>query len=305
MSILCVGQCAYDITFPINETMVENQKYRIYDKFECIGAPAANSAYLCSMWGEITKIVSRIGKDFYGKEIINVLQGVGVDTSCIYVDEEIKTPISCIITNTSNGSRTILNCPGILRDVDFSYPQEEPKVVLVDGHELQGSIKALEKYPNAVSIIDAGSCKEETKKLAKMVNYLICSEDFAYQYTGIRVDIKDYKTYELTFEKLKELNKKNIVVTLGERGLIYQENDVIRLLPAYTANTIDTTGAGDIFHGAFAYCIAKNYCLLDALKISSATSSISVETLGGQASIPTKEKVNERLIENGENIRIV
>jgi sulfofructose kinase len=60
---------------------------------------------------------------------------------------------------------------------------------------------------------------------------------------------------------------------------------------------VDTTGAGDIFHGAFTYCIHKSYPLQDALIIASATSAISVQTLGGQTSIPTKAAVNRFLNE--------
>ena len=50
MSIICIGQCAYDLTFPIQEPLIENQKYRIMEPFSCIGAPAANAAYLCALW---------------------------------------------------------------------------------------------------------------------------------------------------------------------------------------------------------------------------------------------------------------
>ena len=54
MSIICIGQCAYDLTFPIQEPLIENQKYRIMEPFSCIGAPAANAAYLCALWNAET-----------------------------------------------------------------------------------------------------------------------------------------------------------------------------------------------------------------------------------------------------------
>ena len=61
MSIVCIGQCAYDLTFPIHEPLIENQKYRIMEPFSCIGAPAANAAYLCALWKADTALISRCG----------------------------------------------------------------------------------------------------------------------------------------------------------------------------------------------------------------------------------------------------
>ena len=87
-----------------------------------------------------------------------------------------------------------------------------------------------------------------------------------------------------------------ITVTLGELGLLYEDGESIKHLPAYPAKAVDTTGAGDIFHGAFAYCMDKKYSLLDALKIASMASSISVRSMGAQLSIPSKAQVNQELI---------
>lgn len=304
MSILCIGQCAYDITFPIHTPLVENQKYRISGKLECVGAPAANASILCAKWEEKVKLLSRLGNDFYGKEILHILDEEGVDTSCIFIDKEFSTPISAIIANSSNGSRTIFNCPGNQRNLPFQYPRDEVDVVLVDGHELQASIAALKYYTDVPSIMDAGTFKEETKELAQCVDYLVCSQDFARQYTGLDIHVDNKESWVKSFTILKKLNSNHIVVTLGEDGLLYEEHDVLQHLPAYKVKAIDTTGAGDIFHGAFTYCIKKGYDLRDALLICSATSAISVQTLGGQPSIPTKDEVNQFLREHGERVQL-
>lgn len=99
--------------------------------------------------------------------------------------------------------------------------------------------------------------------------------------------------YEKAINQLKALNRGQIVITLGERGLIYEENNQIKQLAAYNVNAIDTTGAGDIFHGAFAYGLVKGFTLLSNLKFSSMASAISVETIGGRKSIPNVEEVLE------------
>lgn len=295
MSILCIGQVAYDITFSIDGEIVENQKYRIEEKTECLGGPAGNASYLCALWGCDTSLMARVGSDIYGKRIMEILKDVGVKRNALYKDDNFSTSISGIIANHTNGSRTIFNCPGKLDHVDFEYPDEIPDVILVDGHELDASYEALKRYPNAISIVDAGTCRESTMELSKRVDYLICSEDFAYQYTGIKVNINNKQECETVFKLLSKLNQKHIAITLGEKGLLFKDEAGIHHMLAYPVKAVDTCGAGDIFHGAFAYCLEHNYSFEDSLKISSITASISVESYGGQISIPLKDTVNKRL----------
>ena len=296
MSIICIGQCAYDLTFPIQEPLIENQKYRIMEPFSCIGAPAANAAYLCALWNAATVLISRCGKDFYGAEIRRVLKEAGVDTAYLMEDESFSTPVSAIIANSFNGYRTIFNCPGIQRKLEFHYP-EQAEILLLDGHELQASLEALSRYPDIDSIMDAGTFHEETSVLAQKVTYLVCSQDYARQFSNIEVSIQDENSWRQTFDALHALNAGHIVVTLGDQGLLYEDTQGIHHIEAFNVSAVDTTGAGDIFHGAFTYCIHKSYPLQDALIIASATSAISVQTLGGQTSIPTKAAVNRFLNE--------
>ena len=92
------------------------------------------------------------------------------------------------------------------------------------------------------------------------------------------------------YERLHELNP-HPIVTLGERGCLYEENGEIHHLSAFPAIAIDTNGAGDIFHGAFVYALSHKYNLREALRLASMTSSISVTRRGGSLSIPTLDEV--------------
>ncbi len=292
--VLCIGQSAYDMTYKVNEEIIENKKYRIYEKIECMGGPATNAAYLNALWGNNVYLISRVGKDFFGKEIIEELEKVGVNTDYMKKDGD-KTSVSTIISNTKNGNRTIFNCPLKNTCEEFEYP-EKVDTILVDGHEKESSLKAIELYPDANTIIDAGTYKEHLVDLIEKVDYFICSEDFAKQYTKIETDYLDIKIAKKVFTKLRKLNKNNIVVTLGEKGLMYEMDGNINYMPAFKVKAIDTTGAGDIFHGAFAYCIANRYSFEESLKISSMASAISVEIMGGQISIPKIETVKSKLV---------
>lgn len=305
MCILCIGQAAYDITFPIDEPIVENQKYRIMEKIECMGGPAGNASYLCARWGADAVLQARIGDDIYGHKILNILESAHVDTSCIYVDSRLETSISGIIANRRNGHRTVFNCPQSTEPIAFHMPNQPVDVILVDGHEPAASFEALKQYPDAISIIDAGTLREAARELSKRVDYLICSQDFAYQFTNIYAKKDRPDAWPPLFKKLHELNHHHIAVTMGEEGLLYEDETGIHAMDAYRVKAVDTCGAGDIFHGAFAYCMANDYPFADALKISSMTSAISVESYGSQLSVPDKRTVNERLLKELENLEVI
>lgn len=299
-SIFCIGQSAYDITIPLTDPIVENQKYRILEKYESGGGPAFNSSYLCGLWGANVSLITRLGNDEYGKKLREIAESVHVGLDYLIPDDEIATPHSYIFSNSNNGSRTLFNFPGKLKDLEYIHPKQDVSVILSDGHEPDISIGAIETYKEAVSVVDAGTCRESTLKVAKKVDYLVCSEDFARQYTGKTPDIENWALCLEIFKEVEAINEKHAVITLGEKGLLYKKDGQVRHLPAYKVKAVDTNGAGDIFHGAFAYGLYRNMSLLDILKLSSMTSAISVQSSGSQSSIPTLEKVKKQLNVCGE-----
>lgn len=284
--ILCIGQAVYDITYPVDNFPIENQKYRIYEHLECMGAPAANAAYLCALWDCDTYLIARVGHDLYGKQILKELNEANVQTSSMLIDAKNTTSLSCIIANSTNGSRTILNSPMVYQELPVHLPDLSFAVLLLDGHEIEISIRALQHYPAAISILDAGTYKEEILPLIHAVDYLVCSQDFAQQYTKQHLNIDDREQVYQIFSRLEQINSHTIVITLGDQGVVYKEGGELYHIPAFPANTVDTTGAGDIFHGAFAYGMAMGYSLHQTIQLAALTSSISVETLGGKTSIP-------------------
>lgn len=301
MSIFCVGQSSYDITIPLEGPLIENQKYRITTRHECGGGPAFNAACLCAMWGAPVQLVSRIGKDSYGDALREILDSVGVGTDYLIPDRKNGTSYSIIIAGQTNGSRTLFNFPGRRGDVAYPVPPERPEVILTDGHEERISLDLIHAWPEAVSVIDAGTFRESTYAVAKEVDYLVCSEDFARQYTGKNPDLSDWPACGEIFREVERINQKHAVITLGAQGLLYREEDgTLRHLPAYKVRAVDSTGAGDIFHGAFAYGLYENVSLRENLRRSSAAAALSVQKLGSQTSIPGKEEAEKPEMEKGE-----
>lgn len=292
--ILCVGHSAYDITYLLPNFPVENRKYKAQERIMVSGGPAGNASYLLGKYGEEVSYITTLGNDVYGNEILSDLKSVGVDTKNIIVKDEYVTPCSIIIANGSNGSRTIINYREEERfsKVEFKY-ENKPQILHFDGHELDLALKAIELFPNTIKVLDAGTYKEGTVVLGALVDYLVCSEDFAKDYC--KIDKIEEENFLEVLLKLKELNKKTVIVTLGERGSIMEENGQVRKFKAFKAKAVDTTGAGDIFHGAFVYGLSNGFSIEENIEFSSACASLSVEKLGGRNSIPEIEEVIERI----------
>lgn len=292
--ILCVGHSAFDITYLLKSFPLENKKYKAEERIMVSGGPAGNAAYLLGKYKEEVSYITVLGEDFYGKKIIEDLKSVNVDVKNIITSKEYVTPCSIIIANGSTGSRTIINYreKKEIPDLNFVY-KNKPKIILYDGHELEISLFINKLFPEAISVLDAGTYKKGTLALGKIVDYLICSEDFAMDYCKMeKIEEKDFKN---VLDALEKLNNKTIIVTLGERGAIMKKDNKVVRYEAFKANAIDTTGAGDIFHGAFVYGLSKKFSIDENIRFSSACSALSVEVLGGRNSIPNLKDVYEKM----------
>ena len=82
----------------------------------------------------------------------------------------LKHRIVIFFSNQENGSRTLFNFPGEKKDIEYKYPDEEVSVILSDGHEPEISVEAIHHYKSAISIVDAGTCRESTMQVAKEVD---------------------------------------------------------------------------------------------------------------------------------------
>lgn len=297
MRIICVGQSAYDITLPLDHYPVENKKIRVSNKVECGGGSASNCAYLLAKWGLETYFAGVVGDDYYGNKIIEEFNEVGVNTKYLISDKEFPTTASYIIANTTGGTRTILT--NRHPDIKMHELEIEDKfdVILLDGYEFDFAKQLIEKNPDAIKIIDAGSLKEKTVELCHMVDYIVCSKDFAEDYTKKKVDYKNMQSIiEIHEDMQRDFNKK-IVITLEDKGS-FTYDDGYKLAPSIKVKAIDSTGAGDIYHGAFTYGVAKKLPLEKILLMSNIAGALSVEKIGGRFSVPTLEEVESKYDEH-------
>ncbi len=288
MKILCIGRPAYDITLPLDSFPQENTKTKCYKKFECGGGSASNCAYLLGKWNQEVSFSGVLGNDAYGKKIIKEFESKKVDITNINVID-IETPIGYIISNMNEGTRTIITYNSSYPELEFNENMTAD-YILIDGYYPETVKKVFEHNPQAIKIMDAGKLDEENYELAKLVDYVVCSKTFAEGVSGIEIVINNSKNLKKIFKIMEEKFPGKIIVTLEEDGCMYKDND-IKVIPTIPVVPVDTTGAGDIFHGAFVYAISNKYSLKDSLILSNITATLSCKKIGSRQSVPEIEEV--------------
>ncbi len=293
VDVLCAGASAYDLTFAVEAHPLPDEKVFAKSLVSCGGGPAANAAVAVARLGGTAVFAGYLGNDTFGDLHWQELTAEGVITDWIVRGSD-PSPISTIIAKP-DGSRALIAYQGDTPklpagSIDFS--NLTPKVILFDGHEphLSVPLAAWAKENGIPAILDAGSLHVGTKKLATQVDYLVCSEKFARQFTGEQDEL-------LALHKLSEAAP-TVVVTLGELGLIWKQDKNEGHLPAFEVDTVDTTGAGDSFHGAFAWCVAQQMAWQDTLAFASAAAALCCIKIGARHGIPSRNEV-QLLLKNG------
>ena len=289
MKAICVGHSTYDTTLPMDAYPIENFKYRIENHIECGGGPASNGAYLLAKWGIETTICSVTGDDYY--RIIDEFKKIGANTKYLEKRKNYQTSSSFIIANMSNGLRTIITSKkDPIKKLD-NIITDKADLILIDGEHPETALEVLNNNPDALSVIDAGRLTEDTLKLGKKVKYLVCSKEFAERFSKKKIDISNLNSLIEVYNELKIYFQNTVIITLEAAGSFTQIDGQYKIIPSIKVTAKDSTGAGDIFHGAITYFLGNGYPLEKAIHYASITSAISVTKIGSRFSIPKLEEV--------------
>jgi sulfofructose kinase len=283
VDVLCVGHASYDLILSVSRHPGADEKIVADSLLSCGGGPAANAAVCVSRLGLTSAFAGYLGCDLYGDKHFQELADYGVNTQLI-IRGASPTPLSTILVKP-DGKRCLINYKGdtqALAADALNIARLPAKVVLFDGHEPLISLALADQVRQVgiPTVLDAGSVHEGTLALMGRVDYLVCSEKFAGQYAGDE---------RIALSRLAELAPV-VVITLGERGLIWQRGDEQGALPAYPVTAIDTTGAGDAFHGAFAAALAVDMEWRMLLQYASAAGALCCTQVGARLGLPTKEE---------------
>jgi ribokinase len=258
------------------------------------GGQTANSIACLARLGASTAMIGVVGRPPFGQFSIDTLKEEGVDTSGIVVQKDKDPALSSIIIE--KGSRTIVSDWGEMENFEVNDHHYElvknSKIIHSDAHFPEANLKLL-KYAKEQGVkicIDSEPHIPKAKEFVSYADYLIISDTFVEK----EYDNDNKKALKDFINKGAEL----AVVTLGKKGAcgMQRGDDDITEVPAYDVGEIvDTTGAGDAFHGAFLYGILQDWDFYKNLKFASVCSALKCKKIGGRLGLPSLEEALSHL----------
>ena len=263
------------------------------------GGMVSTALVTLSRLGVSTAFAGKIGNDMAGRVVKEEFDLYGVDSAHLVMEPGARTPVSMILVDESTGQRTIMAGGS---SVEMS-PSEVPagvvasaKYLLLDTTTRQAALAAagIARDAGVPVVLDADSLSrpQDIGELLRSTDYLIASKVFAEALTGLTSPSK-------AVEALAGYGSSAAVVTLGEAGSLTLAGGRSFHTPAFPVEVVDTTGAGDVYHGAFIFGLLREWRLEKTAEFASAVAAMSCTRLGGRQGIPTLDEAISFLRDRG------
>lgn len=296
--IVGIGAAVCDTLLVTGTFPMEDTKMRAESTMQSGGGPCATGLVAAAKLGESASFLGNLTDDPGGAFLMGDFARYGVDTSLIRVKPGYRSFTSYIILNQAAGTRTCIfdrgTLPGTILDEEQKKAIREAEILMVDGNDLSCAVEGakIARESGTKVLYDAGGLYEGIEGLLPYADYLIPSEEFALGLTGCS------RAEDAARELYRRYSPEAVAITQGKRGGICFDGGEIRSYPIYPAEVVDSNGAGDVFHGAFAAALCKGYDLISCCHFSSAVSGLKCTRLGARAGAPSMEAVSAYLNEN-------
>jgi sulfofructose kinase len=299
LDVLCVGFATHDLLAAVSSYPPSDAKTEVIELEEQGGGPAASAAVAVARLGGRVALVAAVGDDERGETILAGLQREGVDVSHCRRVAGAQSPLSLVVVDRSAGTRSVLYHRGSATLMPEHVPAElvaSARVVLVDAMMPGAALEAarLAQQVGVPVILDAGTLKPGVKTLLASVDYAIPPLATAMQIAG---------ESEPGMAALALLRKgmAAVIVTMGHDGYVVASwNDGVIRGESFQVEVVDSTGAGDAFHGGFAFALARDYLVPEAARFASAVAALKCRVPGGRAGLPTLAEVQTLLSGRGD-----
>ncbi|WP_108454049.1 sugar kinase [Enterobacter cloacae] len=282
--IVCVGITVLDRIWYLDDLPKEGGKYVAKDYTEVGGGPAATAAVAAAKLGASVDFIGRVGDDDTGRRLLAELESPGVNTRYTRIVKDARSSQSAVLVD-SNGERIIANYPSTdlpaaadwLQGIDFS----QWDIVLADVRWHEGAKQAftLARQQGVTTLLDADTTPQDIAELIAL------SDHAAFSAPGLR-RVSHLEETEGALKKAQTLTNGHVYVTQGRDGCFWLENDALCHQPGFEVEVVDTTGAGDVFHGALAVSLAQRLSPAQAVRFASAVAALKCTQPGGRAGIP-------------------
>lgn len=261
------------------------------------GGKGANQAVAAARLGAETRMIGAVGKDEFGKSLLQSLQNEQIDTRGVKQVDNIHSGVASILL--SENDNRIIVIPGanshclpedldqnqaLIRQGDLVLLQLEIPI-----QTIEHAVRLAKSYQKKV-VLNPAPAAELSDELLQQVDYITPNRSELSLLTG--QTIRDNQDLKEAMAALMDRGPKHVITTLGDEGAAFMDHErKLVKIPGYHVSVVDTTGAGDAFNAALAYSIAEGNSLREAVEFAVKVSALKVTKLGAQTGMPYLEEV--------------
>ncbi len=303
--IVVVGSLSVDFVMRVPRRPAKGETVSGYDFNTFVGGKGNNQALAAARAGATVHMIGRVGKDQYGERLVTVLNQSNVDTTHVIQDRTAGTGIANIYVDSEGDNSIVIIAQANGRlsneDVAAAMPAIEQSAIMM----LQLEVP----YETVIAAAKAGRSAgvrvmlnpapapingRLPAELLANVDLIIPNQTEAEILTGVKVT--DQQSAISAAVKLQQMGISEVIVTMGEQGLIILERSgVTHFISPFRVTVIDTTAAGDAFCGAVAAGLAEQRSLKDAATVGCAAGALACTRNGAEPSLPQKAEIEQLL----------
>ncbi len=294
--IVGIGVCTVDHLVTVARMPERNENMAAINYDRQPGGLASIALIAAARLGARAKIIARIGDDEAGDYIRRVLQAEGVDASQLLVEPGSESHLSVILVHEASGDRSIITRPPTGKPISAKeFTREDitaARALFIDtlnDATLQAARWA--KEAGMKVLLDPALPYDDIKPLLPYVDVPIVPEYWARA-------LMPEDPPAAVAERLHDEGAEIAVVTLGERGAVAAWDGGGQAFPAFSVDVVDTTGAGDAYHGAFLYALLQDWDVPRMARFASAVGAMNCRAMGGRKALPTRHEVDQFLAAN-------
>jgi len=299
LGIFVADLCFFGDEIPIPGKTVLGEKYIIGP-----GGKGSNQAIAAARAGGDVSFVTKLGKDNYADMALKLYQEAGVNTQAVILDPNLNTGAAGILINQKTGENAINVVPGAATTIDHKFIDDNLSIIKnseIFLTQLETSIDAtmyalkMAKENDCTTILNPAPARNLPNYCFENIDFFTPNETEASFF--INQSIESEEDCQSAAKVLLDKGVKNILITLGDKGCFFKNQEEEFLLPAkkLSAPVVDTTGAGDAFNGAFSVALSKNKNYKEAIEFANLVAGISVTREGAANSMPTIDEIEENL----------
>jgi sulfofructose kinase len=291
--VVGVGLNATDTLIIIPHFPAYGGKVPFHNEILSPGGQVASAIVTCARLGLRSKYIGSVGDDERGRVQMESLLESGVNLEHVQSRRGCANQSAYILIDQSTGERTVFwNRPECLALSPHDITDDQitcARMLHIDGHDTAavGRAARVAKAHGIPVSVDVDTIYQGFDRVLPYVDYLIASSEFPARWTNFDDPFRALETIQ------KEYGMRVAAMTLGAHGALALVEGSFIYSPAYVINCVDTTGAGDVFHGAFCYSVLDGMPIGEALDFSNAMAALNCTAIGARGGIKTKVEARQ------------